>query len=110
MRTGWVRTGWVRTGRPARARDRRVPYDRAVTDRRLARGMGRVVPGSATWSYVGAWIAIVVAAFAIGTAGYIVIGGWSQFEPAQREPFGPLENHSNCVQGRDLGLMPELEF
>lgn len=39
--------------------------------------MGAASPNSATWSHVRAWIVIVIAVFAIGTAGYMVLGGWS---------------------------------
>jgi len=43
----------------------------------MARGVGRIVPGTVTWPWVGAWIAVVVGVFAIGTAGYVILGGWS---------------------------------
>ena len=47
-----------------------------MTDRRIARSVGRVVPGTTAWRYIGLWAAVVVAVFAVGTAGYMVIGGW----------------------------------
>ncbi len=68
---------------PARsARDFRVPrvvmvtYDRRVTDRRFASRAGPVRSASA-WRNLGLWALVVVVAFAVGTAGYMILGGWS---------------------------------
>ncbi len=36
-----------------------------------------VPPGAAPWRLLRVWLLVVAMAFAVGTAGYIVVGGWS---------------------------------
>ena len=62
--------------RVALSRPAAVPYDRAVIDRRVARRAGPALSAS-TWSHVRLWVLVVVLAFAVATAGYMLLGGWN---------------------------------